>query len=140
MLAAASTHLDGHLRDEIERLVRGEPGALEAIGRLRDRGRAWGYQPERRLLERTLAESLLQTLGEIEPNADLPGITARVEQLLTAEALIGVDPDLWQVQNRFLGAYSRLAESGVMDAALRATFVRLAVGLKVSEDLLGWRP
>ena len=51
-----------------------------------------------------------------------------------------VVPDLWQVQNRFLNAYSRLAESQVMDAALRAAFAKLAAGLKVSQDLLGWRP
>jgi alpha-amylase/alpha-mannosidase (GH57 family) len=140
MLAAASTYLDGHLRDEIERVVRGESASLEVIERLRDRGRSWGYQPERDLLEKTLAEALLRTLGEIEPDADLAGITARAEQLLTAAALIGVEPDLWQVQNRFLEGYSRLAESGIMDAALHATFVRLALGLKVGEDLLGWRP
>src|SRR6185312_512860 len=67
MLAAASTYLDGHLRDAIARLVRGEAGSLEAIERLRDRGRAWGYQPEGDLLGRTFAESLLRTLEEIEP-------------------------------------------------------------------------
>jgi hypothetical protein len=140
MRAAASTYLDGHLRDEIERVVRGEPSALEAIGRLRERGRAWGYQPERELLEKTLAESLLRTLDEIEPGADLAAITSRADQLLTAAALIGLEPGLWQVQNRFLGAYAHLAESGTMDAALHATFVKLAAGLKVGEDVLGWRP
>jgi hypothetical protein len=140
MLAAASTYLDGHLRDEIGRVVRGETAPLEAIGRLRDRGRAWGYKPERAVLEKTLAEAMLRTLGEIEPGADLSGITSRAEQLLKAAELIGVEPDLWQVQNRFLGAYARLAESGVMDAALHATFVRLAAGLKVGEAVLGWRP
>ena len=121
-------------------MVRGESAPLEAIGRLRDRGRDWGYRPERELLEKTLAESLLRTLGEIQPDADLAGITSRAEQLLSAAALIGVEPDLWQVQNRFLGAYARLAESGIMDAALHATFVKLAVGLKVGEAVLGWRP
>jgi hypothetical protein len=140
MLAAASTYLDGHLRDEIERVVRGESASLEAIGRLRDRGRAWGYQPERELLEKTLADSLLRTLGEIEPGADLAGITSRAERLLAAAALIGIEPDLWQAQNRFLEAYSRLAESCIMDAALHATFAKLAVGLRVGEDVLGWKP
>ena len=74
------------------------------------------------------------------PGVDLVGITSRAEQLPTAADLIGIEPDLWQVQNRFLGAYSRLAESGIMDAALHATFVKLAAGLKVGEDVLGWRP
>ena len=73
--AAASTYLDLHLRDEIARLVRGEAASLEAIERLCERGRAWGYQPERDLLEKTLAESLLQTLEELRPDADLTDIT-----------------------------------------------------------------
>jgi alpha-amylase/alpha-mannosidase (GH57 family) len=140
LLAAASTYLDGHLREEIARIVRGEAASAEAIEHLRDRGRAWGYQPERNVLERSLAESLLRTLEEIRPDADLPGITARAEQLLAASSLLGLAPDLWQVQNRFLSAYVGLSESGIMDAALHATFVKLAFDLKVSQDLLGWRP
>jgi alpha-amylase/alpha-mannosidase (GH57 family) len=140
LLAAAATYLDGHIGDEIARIVRGETASAEAIERLRDRGRAWGYHPERDLLEKTLAESLLRTLEEIQPEADLAGITARAEQLLATSSVLGLAPDLWQAQNRFLSAYVHLAESGVMDGALHAMFVKLAVGLKVSEDLLGWRP
>ncbi len=116
------------------------PRRSAAIERLRDRGRAWGYQPERDLLEKTLAESLLTTLDGIDPAADLAGITARAEQLLAAAALLGLEPDLWQVQNRFLSAYLRLAESGIMDEPLHAAFVNLSGRLKVSQDLLGWRP
>ncbi|MHB1561257.1 MAG: DUF3536 domain-containing protein [Isosphaeraceae bacterium] len=138
--AAASTYLDGHLRDEIARLVGGEAASLDALVRLCDRGRAWGYQPERALLEKTLADSLLQTLAEIDPEADLPGITARAENLLRAAALLGLEPDTWQVQNRLIDAYAGLAGSGVMDAALEEAFVNLAERLKVSRDLLGWRP
>jgi hypothetical protein len=140
LLSAAATYLDGHLRDEIARIVRGEATSADEVERLRDRGRAWGYQPERHVLEKSLAESLLRTLEEIRPDADLPGITARAEQLLAASSLLGLTPDLWQVQNRLLSAYVRLAESGIMDAALHATFVKLTAGLKVSEDLLGWKP
>ncbi len=83
---------------------------------------------------------MLQTLAEIDPGADLAGITARAEQLLGAAALLGLEPDIWQVQNRLLGAYARLTESGVMDAPLEAAFAKLAVRLKVSRTLLGWRP
>ncbi len=140
LLSAASAYLDGHLLDEIGRIARGEPGAAEAIGRLCDRGRAWGHRPGRELIEKTLAEAMIRTLDEIEPNADLPGITTRAEQLLAAADRIGVEPDLWQAQNRFLGAYTRLAGSGAMDPSLRSAFGRLAVGLKVGEGLLGWRP
>jgi alpha-amylase/alpha-mannosidase (GH57 family) len=138
--AAASTYLDVHLRDEISRLVRGESGSLDAIERLWERGRGWGYRPEKDLLEKTLSESLLQTLEEIHQEADLTGITSRVERLLAAAALLELEPDLWLVQNRFLNAYTTLTESGVMDASLHHTFARLASGLRVSQDLLGWRP
>jgi hypothetical protein len=138
--AAASSYLDLHLRDQIARLVRGEAASLDVIERLRERGRAWNYQPEHVLLEKTLSESLLQTLEELDPNADVADITSRADRLLAAVALLGLEPDLWQVQNRFLNAYARLTESQVMDATLLAAFVKLAIGLKVSQDLLGWRP
>jgi hypothetical protein len=138
--AAASTYLDLHLRDEISRLVRGEAASLDAIERLWERGRAWGYHPEKDLLEKTLAESLLQTLGEIQPDADLCGITSRAERLLATAALLELEPDLWQVQNRFLNAYAQLGESQVLDGPLHEAFANLAAGLKVSQDLLGWRP
>jgi len=138
--AAASTYLDMHLVAEIGRVARGEVASLDAIDQLRERGLAWGYQPERGLLEKTLAGSLLQTLDEIRPDADLSEITARAELLLAATRRLGVAPDLWQVQNRFLSAYLQLSESRVMNAPLRRAFETLAVGLKVSHSLLGWRP
>ena len=116
--AAASTYLDIHLADEIGRLARGEVASLDAIDHLRERGRAWGYQPERGLLEKTLAESLARTLEEIRPDADLTEITSRAELLLAASSRLGVAPDLWQVQNRFLNAFVRLTESRVMDEPL----------------------
>jgi Domain of unknown function (DUF3536) len=140
LLASASTYLDSHLRDEISRLVGGEAASLEAIERLCERGRAWGYQPERDVLEKTLSESLLQTLGEIDPAADLAEITSRADHLLAAAALLGLEPDLWQVQNRFFNAYAGLTESGVMDGPLHGVFARLAGRLKIGRDLLGWKP
>ena len=140
MHAAASAYLDGHLRDEIARLVRGEAGTLEAIERLCERRRAWDYQPEREILEKTLAESMLKTLAEIEPGAELAGITSRADQLLGAAALLGLEPEIWKVQNRLIGAYTRLTESGVMDAPLETAFANLAARLKVDRAMLGWRP
>jgi hypothetical protein len=138
--AAASSYLDLQLRDQIARLVRGEAASLDAIERLCERGRAWNYQPEHDLLEKTLSESLLLTLEELDSHADVADITSRADRLLAAVALLGLEPDLWQVQNRLLNAYTRLTESRLMDAALHAAFVKLAIGLKVSQDLLGWRP
>jgi hypothetical protein len=138
--AAASTYLDLHLRDEIARLVRGDAATIDAIEQLNDRGRSWGYQPERSLLERTLAEALLQTLEDVKPQADLTAVTARAGLLLAATSLLGLEPDLWQVQNRFLNAYAQITESHVLDDSLRAAFAELALQLKVSQTLLGWRP
>ena len=85
------------------------------------------------------------TAGAIGMNPRCRKTSAGLDRRINARspsgaAPIGVAPDLWQLQDRFLGAYSRLAESAVMDPALRATFGKLAVGLKVGEDLVGWRP
>lgn len=138
--AAASTYLDIHLADAIGGLARGEVSSLDMIDRLCERGTAWGYQPERGLLEKRLAESLARALDEIRPEADLAEITSRAELLLAACTRLGIAPDLWQVQNRLLDAFVRLKESGLMDDRLRETFAKLAVGLRVNGDLLGWRP
>jgi alpha-amylase/alpha-mannosidase (GH57 family) len=138
--AAASTYLDIHLAAEIGRVARGEVASLDAIEQLRERGLAWHYQPERGLLEKTLAEALSQTLEQIQPGASVAELTSRAELLLAASARLGVAPDLWQVQNRFLSAYLRLTESGAMNATLACAFQTLATGLKVNDTLLGWRP
>ena len=138
--AAASTYLDIHLADEIGRLARGEAATLGAIDHLRERGRAWGYMPERGLLEKSLAEALVQTLDLIRPEADLIEITSRAELLLAARTRLGVAPDLWQVQNRFLNAFVQLTECNVMDEPLQEAFAKLADGLSVNRNLLGWRP
>jgi len=138
--AAASSYLDIHLRDEIARLERGEAVTLDVIERLCERGRAWDYQPERELLKRALAESLLRTLAEIRPDVDVSEILSRAVLLLDAAGLIGIEPDLWQVQNKFLSAFGLLADTQAGDGPLRESFDRLAASLKVSDSLLGWRP
>ncbi len=90
--AAASTYLDIHLVDELGQLARGEVASLDGIDLLRERGRAWGYRPERGLLEKILAESLTRTLEEIRPGADLAEIMSRAELLLAARARLEVAP------------------------------------------------
>jgi alpha-amylase/alpha-mannosidase (GH57 family) len=138
--AAASTYLDIHLADAIGRLACGDVASLEAIDHLCERGRSWGYQVERGRLEKRLAEALAGALDEIGPEADLAEITTRAELLLTACARLGIAPDLWQVQNRLLDGFVQITESGLMDERLRGTFAKLAVGLRVNVELLGWRP
>jgi alpha-amylase/alpha-mannosidase (GH57 family) len=136
--AAASSYLDLHLVQELARLE--SDGSLERIHSFYERGKTWGYQPERDLLTRTLAEALQQTLGEIGPIADLPSLAERAGQLLDAASLLGVSLDLWQVQNQLLDAYIQLSDSGVLNQPLRDVFAQLATKLNIRQDLLGWRP
>ncbi len=138
--AAASTYIDHHLEEQIARIERGEETTLGGIEHLHERGKAWGYLPETTILEKIVAEAMKRTLGRIEPEADLAAITARVGLLLDTCALLGVKPDIWQVQNQFLSAFLDLSLSAAMNAPLRETFATLATRLNVSPSLLGWRP
>jgi alpha-amylase/alpha-mannosidase (GH57 family) len=134
--AAASAYLDVHLRNEIGRLELGEAGSLDAILQLCERGRAWNYEPERDLLERALAESLLRILEQIGPQVDASGLLARAQLLVEAGRLLGVEPNLWQAQNRFLDAFNLLAAAHAVDQQVRDGFDRLATGLNISRNLL----
>ncbi len=133
--AAASAYLDAHLRMEIEAL-QGD-GSLARVRALLERGRGWGYRPEREALAKVLGEALQQVLREVGPDGDLPAALARVGLLLDAAALIGVAPDLWQAQNQLLGAHARLSRGGPLDEALRDSLFALAGRLGISPGLLG---
>ena len=138
--AAASAYIDNHLVKEICRLEQGDEPSIEAIERLRERGRAWDYRADGETLGKVVAQSLERILGGIHPEADLAAITARVELLLDASALLGIRPELWQVQNQFLVAFLELSCATALDATLRETFAELATRLNLSPSLLGWRP
>ena len=138
--AAASTYMDHHLVEEISRLERGDETTLAGIEHLHERGRAWGYQPETTIFETIVAEAMRRTLGQIDPEADLTAVTARVGLLLDTCALLGVKPDIWQIQNQFLRAFLDLSLTAAMNAPLRETFATLATRLNVSPSLLGWKP
>ena len=138
--AAASTYIDHYLQEQIARLERGEETTLAAIEQLHERGRAWGYQPETTMLAKTIAEAMQRTLARINPEADLTAITARIGLLLDTCSLLGVKPEIWQVQNQFLRAYLDLSLTGAMSGPLRDTFAALATRLNVSPSLLGWTP
>ncbi len=139
MRAAASTFLDLHLAEAINRLACGESASLDAIEQLHERGQGWGYERERGRLELSIADAVARSLEEIRPNADLVEIVARAKLLLAAARLLGAAPDLWQFQNRFLTAVSELFEAQVMDAPLRHAFESLAADLRISHRLLAWR-
>jgi alpha-amylase/alpha-mannosidase (GH57 family) len=138
MVAAATAYLDLRLRYEITQIER--EGNLDAVRALHERGKAWGYQPERESLSKALTEALQRTLGRIDPAADLAEITVRAGLLLDAAAMLGVTPDLWQVQNQLLDAYAHHARAGSAGESLRQAFAPLAAKLNVSQDLLGWEP
>ncbi len=135
---AAHSFLDLKLWEELARLEVG--GDLARVQALYERGKGWGYQPERELLGKVLSETLERTLDGLDPEADLPALTAHASQLLDAAALLGISLDLWRVQNRLLVAYVELADSEAMTDPLRSVFANLAVKLNLSQDLLGWRP
>jgi hypothetical protein len=137
MLAAASAYLDHHLRQEIGGLVDG--GSLQRIRLLYERGLAWGYQPERELLGRSLSQLLQQVLGGIAPGEELPEAVARAGTLLDAAALLGITLDLWQAQNRLLDACARLEAAGALAPGLRELFATLAGKMNLSPALLGQR-
>ncbi len=116
--AAASTYIDHYLQVQITRLERGEETTLAGVEHLHERGKAWGYQPETTILEKTIAESMKRTLGRINPEADLTAITARIGLLLDTCALLGVNPDIWEVQNQYLRAYLDLSVTSALSAPL----------------------
>ncbi len=137
--AAASSYLDLQLTENLVRLD--SDGSLDRIQSFYERGKGWGYQPERDLLTRTLTEALEKTLKRtIGPNADLPALAKRASQLLAAAKLLGITLDLRKVQNQLLDAFLQLSGAGALNQPLRDVFLELADNLKVSRDVLGWLP
>jgi hypothetical protein len=133
--AAASSSLDLHLGHAIARLE--EDGDLGPIRTLCERGSTWGYQPDRALLAKTLAQALERSVSQLDRDADF---AAMAEQLLDAVSLLGIAPDLWEAQNQLIDVSVRLSDQGVMSEPLRAVLASLAGKLKIREDLLAWRP
>jgi alpha-amylase/alpha-mannosidase (GH57 family) len=136
--AAASSYIDLWLRDELARL---DPNSsLARIRGLFERARAWGYQPEQGVLEKTISKALESTLGQLDPNAVLDELVDHASLLLDLASLLGIKVDLWQVQNQLLDAYVKIGDSGAMNEPLREVFANLALKLNVAGELLGWRP
>ncbi len=132
--AAASAYLDEHLRAEMGRL--GAGGDLEPLRGLLERGKAWGYQPEREMLARALDDALQAALAEVGPGANWKEVAQRAGRLVEAASLVGVPLDLWRAQNQLLDAYARLAGGG-LEPAEREALVALADRLNLAPGLLG---
>lgn len=131
--AAASACLDRRLRQEIERL--GTSDSLARLDHLLERGRGWGYQIEKEALARAIERELHNVLGDINSVADLPSLTAHAGKLLDAAARLMIPVDLWEAQNRLLDA-----AAGLTSPEARQAIGRLALRLRLSPELLGWRP
>jgi alpha-amylase/alpha-mannosidase (GH57 family) len=136
--AMASVYLDNQLQEEFAGLK--QDGRLERIRQLWERSRAWDYQPEREQLARTVTQALGDLFKGIAQDADPPAILARASQLLDGAALLGLNMDLWEPQNRLLDAYARLAQAGNLNDRMRQLFAALAEKLQVAPALLGWHP
>lgn len=138
--AAASTFLDYHIREQLERLETGEETTLTPLEQLCERGKSWGYPPERDALSKIVTERLQRLMSDFSDKSDLVAITNRVELLMDASAILEIKPDIWGVQNQLLEVYSELSDAGALDEPLRQTFANLAGRLHVSPAMLGWRP
>ncbi|WP_165224276.1 DUF3536 domain-containing protein [Aquisphaera insulae] len=138
--AAASTCIDRHLRDQVARLERGEETNLDHLEQIHERGRAWGYQPQREVLEKILGEALERTLGALGPDSDPTAVAARAGLLLDASRLLDVRPPMWQAQNVLLNRFHELSKANGVEPRLATTFADLAGRLQLSPSLLGWRP
>ncbi|WP_165249047.1 DUF3536 domain-containing protein [Paludisphaera soli] len=137
--AAALTFLDANLHEQIEAMVEGDESRLVEIEHLCDRGKAWGYTPQRDALGKALSEGLRRQMRELR-NGDAAAAASCGERLLDAAAAMGIKPDLWEAQNEFLDAFMGLTDAEELDDALRQTFQRLAGRLEVAPTVLGWRP
>jgi alpha-amylase/alpha-mannosidase (GH57 family) len=138
MRSVASAYLDHHLEREITALEGdGNPDRIRALG---ERGRSWGYQPEREALAKALTEGLQRLLHGVHAGADAPEVIARASQLLDAAALLGLVVDQWQAQNQLLDDYARLAAAGPVAEGVQKLLAILAEKLNIRPALLGWRP
>ncbi|HKB42015.1 MAG TPA: DUF3536 domain-containing protein, partial [Gemmataceae bacterium] len=135
--AAASAYLDDHLHEEISALR--TTGGLARVRALLERGRLWGYQPEREVLSKALGEAIQQVLRQALPEPGVAGAAERAGVLLDAAALLGVRPDLWQAQNQLMDVYARLARNGALDQRLRDALFALADRLDISPGLLDFQ-
>ena len=72
MRAAASTFLDLHLAEAINRLACGESASLDAIEQLHERGQGWGYERERGRLE-LVDRRCRRALARGDPSERRPG-------------------------------------------------------------------
>jgi hypothetical protein len=138
MRAAAAASFDRRFLEEC--LSLGDGDSLARIKQLQERGRAWGYQPDRATLGAALTGKLLEVLRQLDPSSDFPALTANAGHLVEAASLLGIALDLWQAQNRLLDAYAQMEAAGTLSQPLREAVSQLAGRLNIRPELLGWRP
>jgi alpha-amylase/alpha-mannosidase (GH57 family) len=138
LFAAESTALDYRLLHDVRALQ--HDSSVDRLRALYERGRSWGYQPDREALKLELVAQLRRALLEFSPDADLTALIERANRILDAAGLLGIPLDLWQTQNQVLEAYTQLKASEGVSPAVQEAFSKFAARLNISPGLLGWRP
>lgn len=137
--AAATTFLDVNLEEQVGALATGDESRLAEIEHLCDRGRAWNYKPQGKVLGKILSEGLRDAMRELR-RGELAAAAGHAGRLLDAAAVLGIRPELWEAQNEFLDAFVHLSEAGELDGAPEQAFQGIAARLDVAPGMLGWRP
>jgi alpha-amylase/alpha-mannosidase (GH57 family) len=138
MREASTVCFDQRLLQEVARFANDD--SLARMKHLIERGKVWGYQPNREVIGRAIVAELDGVMSEINPSADLPNLASRAGGLLDTAALLSITLDLWQQQNRLLDAYAEMRTAEVEKPPWAEAFAQLAQRLNLSADLLGWRP
>ena len=135
--AAASSYLDLHLRQAIARLE--HDGDLGSIGDLCERGEHLGLPARDGAAGKLLSEALQRTLGRLDPAADLPALVGRAASSSTPPPCWGSRPTSGRCRTS-CSTPTPGSPTGGLNDPLRTVFANLAAKLKISQDLLGWRP
>ena len=138
MRIAATVSYDRQVLRDIVEASNGE--GVTRIKNLLDRGKVWGYQPDKDEFRQALQRRLRVVLESLRPDADLPTVTSQAGQLLETASMLGITLDLWRPQNQLLEAYDAMEEGKSLTPPLREAFAKLAERLSISPQLLGWRP
>ncbi len=138
MQVAASLSLDHRIGQELSRPE--DEAYLNRVRDLYERGKVWGYQPDRESFAKVLTNRLRSMLSDVKPEADLPALTAKAGEVLDAAGLLEIALPLWEQQNQLLQVFADLKAKGAVTQPLHEEFVKLAARLNLSPELLGWRP
>ena len=115
--------------------------SLDAIRTLCERGRTWGYQPERDAAgEVALRGARSGPSAASTPTPTSPALAAQAGQLLDAAALLGISPRPLAGAEPVARRLRPARRLGRHEPAAPRRLRRPRRKLNISQDLLGWRP